>query len=322
MRRIILVAFEGAQTLDVTGPSEVFGSAERNHDAGYSVIVASTHGGLVKTSSVTLETTSLSTLRPTAHDTVLVVGGNEKAIRGAIADHDLTRWVHRASRTVERLGSVCSGAFILASIGLLDGRRAATHWASIDRLRSYRPAIDVERDALFVHDGLWTSAGVTAGIDMCLAMVEQDHGAKLATAIAANLVLYARRPGFQSQFSDALVAQVEADDPLGRVIERARRSLKHASPSSLATWAAMSSRTFHRRCIEHTGLTPARLIQRIKVEAARAQLTTTRRPSKTIADACGFGSEDAMVAAFRRELGLRPREVRLLHQAPRLRRTS
>jgi transcriptional regulator GlxA family with amidase domain len=209
---------------------------------------------------------------------------------------------------------VCSGAFLLAAAGILDGKRATTHWSACDRLATFRPQVTVDRNAIFVRDGsVWTSAGVTTGIDMALAMVEDDHGRAVADAIAGRLVLYVRRPGFQSQFSDALVAQSTGSDPLGDVIAWARAHLRDADVDRLAQHAGLSLRTLHRRCQEHAGTTPAKLLDKLRVEYARTLLATTSMPAKALAAASGFGSPARMKRAFQRELGLGPRDYRVLN---------
>jgi transcriptional regulator GlxA family with amidase domain len=230
-----------------------------------------------------------------------------------MADAKLIAWLGRASSVVRRIGSVCSGAFILARAGLLDGHRVATHWASCERLADYRPAATVDRNAIFGRDGtLWTSAGVTTGIDMALAMLEDDFGRAVADRVAAQLVLYLRRPGFQSQFTEALLAQAQAGDPLGAIVARARSQLRSLDVPRLAKLAGLSGRTLHRRCREHLGMTPAKLVERLRVEHARTLLSTTVRSLKSIAHESGFSNGERMRRAFERELGVRPREVRLL----------
>lgn len=325
MPRVLIVAFDGIQTLDVAGPAEVFATARRHapDTADYEVAVVSRAGGrLLTTARMEIITRPLP--RPRATDTVLVAGGEEDAVRAAVGDATLRAWLQRAARTAKRIGSVCSGAFVLAAAGLLDGLRVATHWSACDRLATFRPSLEVDRDAIFVQQGkTWTSAGVTTGIDMALAMVELDHGRELADAVAARLVLYARRPGFQSQFSDALVAQTQASDPLGPAIAWARTHLRDAEVTSMAARAGMSVRTFHRRCAEVLGTTPAKLVERLRVEHARTLLTTADVPAKTLVATCGFGSTARMNRAFRRTLGVTARDVRLLFGArPRRRKRT
>mgnify|MGYP001424816261 CR=1 FL=1 len=316
MDRVLLVAFDGAQGLDVLGPAEVFAGVARHHaPAGYDVVLAVGGGRIRATSGVRMVVRDLLRVRPARTDTVLVVGGEEGAIRAAVGSRPLVRWVARAARVVRRIGSVCSGAFVLAQAGVLDGRRAATHWSACARLAAFRPQAIIDANAIFVQDGrVWTSAGVTTGIDMALAMVEEDHGRRVADAIAARLVLYARRPGFQSQFSEALVAQTTTSDPLGPAIAWARGNLRgNVDAGRLARRAGMSLRTFHRRCAERLGTTPAKLIEGLRVEQARTLLATTDLGSKTVAARCGFGSPRRMARAFERTLGVAPREYAVLH---------
>jgi transcriptional regulator GlxA family with amidase domain len=253
--------------------------------------------------------------RPRPPDTVLVAGGDDDGVRAALHDTDLVMWMARASHRVRRIGSVCSGAFVLARAGVLDGKRVATHWSACDLLAEFRPQLHVDPNAIFVQQGrVWTSAGVTTGIDMALAMVEEDHGPRVADAIAARLVLYVRRPGFQSQFSEALVAQREASAPFAGLLAWARSKLREdLDAAKLARRAGTSSRTFHRRCAEHFGTTPARLIEQLRVEHARTLLATTALETKTVALRAGFGSAGNMARVFKRTLGVTPSDYAVLH---------
>ncbi|MGH7439324.1 MAG: GlxA family transcriptional regulator [Polyangiaceae bacterium] len=315
MRRVILVAFSGVQTLDVAGPAEVFATASRQGTGpSYEVILASSTGGAIRTTcAFEMRTARLERVRVRATDTVLVAGGEESAVRAATVDAKLLRWLSRAAPVVRRLGSVCSGAFVLARAGLLDGRRAATHWSACATLAKLFPSVQVDSNAIFVRDGnVWTSAGVTTGIDMALAMVEEDHDRQLADRVAARLVLYARRPGFQAQFTEALLAQTEKGDPFGAVVARARAQLRRLDVPQLARLAGLSWRTLHRRCQTALGTTPAKLIERLRVEHARTLLSTTNRSLKSVAYESGFATGERMSRAFARELGMQPREVRLL----------
>ncbi len=315
MARAVLVVFEGVQTLDLTGPAEVFASAGRVREVPtYDVIIASIAGGELTTScGLPIRTQSLARIKPRRGDTVVVAGGDSAAISAAVADPRLTRWLLRAAPIVRRLCSVCSGAFVLATAGLLAGKRATTHWSACDRLAKMFPAVDVDRNAIFVTDGrIWTSAGVTTGIDMTLALVEEDFGRAIADEVAARLVLYVRRPGYQSQWSDALIAQTTGDS-LGPTIAWARANLAKADLDSLALRAGLSPRTFHRRCLEQLSTTPAKLLEKLRVERARDLLATSDQPVKSLAGSCGFTSPARMKRAFERELGLTPRAYRLLH---------
>jgi transcriptional regulator GlxA family with amidase domain len=245
---------------------------------------------------------------------VLVVGGADAAITTAMADAALAAWLVRAARVVRRIGSVCDGAFIAANAGILDGHTIATHWSSCDRLAKMFPAVTVDREAIFVRDRRrWTSAGVSTGIDMALAMVEEDLGRALADSVAAHLVLYARRPGFQSQFSEALVAQSNGSDPLGPVVMWVRANLRQPlDVTALARNAGMSVRSLHRHCLEVLDTTPAKLVEKLRVEHARTLLTTTQLGTKTIAARCGFGAAARMARAFDRTLGVAPSSYRMM----------
>lgn len=318
MPRVLIVAFPEAQTLDVTGPAEVFAAANRELGRQhYRVVLTSRRDGPLSTSSgLALHAQALDRTRPLAGDLVIVAGGEENAVERALETGDYVDWVKRASRRVSRLASVCTGAFLLAAAGVLDGKRAATHWQSCERLQQFRPQVSVDPNAIFVeHEGVWTSAGVTTGIDMALAMVERDHDARLADAVAARLVLYVRRLGFQSQFSAALLAQSDRSTPLADVIAWARAHLSEVDVNALSHRAGMSPRTFHRRCQSCLRTTPARLLEKLRVEQARTLLCTTVLPLKVVAADCGFGSPVRMHRAFLRELGTSPRACRLLFAA-------
>jgi transcriptional regulator GlxA family with amidase domain len=324
MPRVVIVVLEGAQTLDVTGPAEVFAAAGRALGRpAYQITFASSGGGRRTLScALVVDTRDLRTLRPRRDDIVVVAGGDDDPIRRAVGDPALLTWLRRAARIVHRLTSVCSGAFVLAAAGLLDGKRAATHWSACDQLAQLFPRIEVDRNAIYVEAGaIWTSAGVTTGIDMALALVEEAHGAAIADNVAARLVLYMRRPGYQSQWSDALVTQ-RAGASLAPAIAWARAHLGEADLDAIARRAGMSPRTFHRRCLDQLRTTPAKLLAKLRVERARDLLATSGLPAKSVAAACGFSSAVRMQRAFERELGLGPRAYRLLHPRGELKRVS
>jgi len=316
MPRVVVIVFDGVQTLDATGPAEVFATTGRVRGKPvYDVIYASVGGRkLVTSSGLTIHTRDLRKIRPSTTDTVVVAGGDDSPVIVACGDQALLAWLRRAAPGVERMTSVCSGAFVLAAAGLLDGKRATTHWLACERLAKLFPKVTVDGNAIFIRDGkMWTSAGVTTGIDMALAMVEDDHGRELADAVAARLVLYVRRPGFQSQFSDALVAQTAKSDPLGPAITWARAHLEQADVEAFAKRAGLSVRTLHRRCLDTLATTPAKLLDKLRVEHARTLLGTSDLAVKTLAARCGFGNPVRMKRAFERELGMGPREYRVMH---------
>ncbi len=313
---MLLIAYDGADGLDLFGPAEVFREAVQRLGApAYDVILAAPRGGSVAlTSGITVTALRLETLRPQPTDTVLVAGGADAAIDEAAADAVLIGWLSRAACIVGRIGSVCDGAFVVASAGILDGRRAATHWASCDRLARLYPKLQVDREAIFVRDGrVWTAAGVSTGIDMALAMVEEDHGRRIADSVAAHLVLFARRPGFQSQFSEELVAQTSASDPMGPVIAWLRSNLRgRLDVETVARKAGLSVRSLHRCCLRALDLTPAKLVEKLRVEQARTLLATTQLGTKAIAARCGFNSAPRMSRAFDRALGVTPGAYRMM----------
>jgi transcriptional regulator GlxA family with amidase domain len=310
-RPVELLAFPQVQILDVTGPLQVFATA--NDIVGdavppYAIHVVSQAGGAVTSSSgMGLLAHRLPPLG-SALDTLIVAGG--PGIEAAAADEALVDWVRRRGRQARRFASVCTGAVLLATSGLLDGRRAATHWTLCSELARRFPSVQVQPDPIFVQDGpAWTSAGVTAGIDLALALVEEDLGRSVALAVARYLVVFLKRPGGQAQFSAALALQ---DD--GRFDTLHSWMGAHLSGdlslAVLADQTGMSTRSFSRHYLEATGQTPARAVESLRVEAARSLLMDSRLPVKRVAQRCGFGSEETMRRSFLRLLAATPQEYR------------
>jgi transcriptional regulator GlxA family with amidase domain len=314
VRVVEVLAYPAVQLLDVTGPLQVFASVN-DHVAGsggappYVVSIIAQGGGSVTASAgVGLATAPLPPAA-TPVDTLIVAGG--QGVEAASADPGLVDWVREHALQARRVASVCTGAFLLATSGLLDGRRAATHWSLCADLGRRFPAIRVEPDPIFVCDGsVWTSAGVTAGIDLALALVEQDLGRTVALAVARYLVVFLKRPGGQAQFSAALSLQA-AEDRFGALHNWINRHLADdLSVPVLAGQASMSERSFSRRYTEATGLPPGRAVERLRVEAARRLLSDSRLPVKRIAQRCGFGSEETMRRSFLRLLAATPQDYR------------
>ena len=314
VRVIDVLTYPLVQLLDVTGPVQVFASAnDFVVDAGgappYLVKVVSQNGeGATASAGVTLVAGPL-TKTSEALDTLLVAGG--QGAEAAAENPVLVDWVRQRATRARRVASVCTGAFLLAAAGLLDGRRAATHWKYCAELALRFPAVRVEPDPIFVCDGpVWTSAGVTAGIDLALALVEEDLGRAVALAVARYLVVFLKRPGGQAQFSAALALQA-ADDRFGALHHWINSHLDDdLSLSVLADQARMSERSFSRHYAEATGQTPARVIERLRVEAARRLLSESRTPVKRISQRCGFGSEETMRRSFLRLLAVTPQDYR------------
>jgi transcriptional regulator GlxA family with amidase domain len=312
LRRVVVLAFKDAQLLDITGPAQVFATAEEmgSTDGGYAITLVSPEGGIVTTSSgIGIASAPLAAARGPI-DTLVVAGG--WGVRAAMADRGLIARIRSWSKRARRTCSVCSGAFLLAEAGLLNGKRAATHWSRCGELQTRYPAVRVEPDPIFVRDGaIWTSAGVTAGIDLALALVEADLGHDLAMRVARRLVVFLKRPGGQSQFSAPLSAQLAADDGLGALHGWMADHLDaDLRVERLAARAGMSPRTFARVYAAKLGTTPAKTVERLRVEAARRALEDGGAPIKRIAHRCGFGDEERMRRAFVRRLGVSPSEYR------------
>jgi transcriptional regulator GlxA family with amidase domain len=313
-RVVEVLAFPAVQLLDVTGPLQVFAStndivAEAGGVRPYAVRVVAPGGASVTASAgLSLATEVLPPIEAPI-DTLVVAGG--QGVEAAAADPALVDWVRCRAGQARRTASVCTGAYLLAATGLLDGRRAATHWSFCADLARRYPAILVESDPIFVQDGsIWTSAGVTSGIDLTLALVEQDLGRTVALAVARYLVVFLKRPGGQAQFSAALSLQA-AEDRFGALHEWIAEHLAgDLSLTALAAQAGMSERSFSRHYAEASGLTPARAVERLRVEAARRLLSETRQPVKRIAQSCGFGSEETMRRSFLRLLAASPQDYR------------
>jgi transcriptional regulator GlxA family with amidase domain len=311
--RVRLLAYEGCQLLDVTGPAAVFGAANEDRSTPfYDLAIVSPDGGVVKTNSgVALQSQKIGGQL----DTLLVAGGSA-GLRAAMAREDVRRWLRKAAPGTRRFGSVCTGAFVLAAAGLLDGKRVATHWASCGRLADKFPALSVDAEALYVVDGkVWTSAGVTTGIDMALALVEADLGAPTANLIARHFVLYARRPGYQSQFSPMLQAQAAADAPFAALIDWMQDHLdRDLDVPTLARHAGYSERSFYRRFTEATGKTPAHFVEDLRLDAART-LLAKGLSVKSIAARIGLKSSGRLGQAFERRFGMAPSLFREMHAA-------
>ncbi len=309
-----VLAFPSVQVLDVTGPLQVFASAndivgEAGGPWPYAPRVVAHGGGRVMASAglgLLVDPLPPSGGHP---DTLIVAGG--QGVPAAASDPLLIDWVRERAGQSRRVASVCTGAFLLAAAGVLDGRRAVTHWSFCAELARRFPAVRVEPDPIFVRDGpVWTSAGVTAGIDLALALVEQDLGRAVALAVARYLVVFLKRPGGQAQFSAVLSLQT-AEDRFGALHAWLDGHLADdISLPVLARRAGMSERSFSRHYAEATGLTPGRAVERLRVDAARRLLSDSRLPVKRVAQRCGFGSEETMRRSFLRLLAVTPQDYR------------
>jgi transcriptional regulator GlxA family with amidase domain len=308
-RRIIFLTYEGAELLDLAGPSAVFSSA--NHLSGrklYEIIVASVMPGKTPQScGIALYTLPISELNFAPNDTVLIVGADSRPLAAAMADVELTRQLSAAAAKAERFGSICTGVFALAAAGLVSNKMVATHWAAAAQLSHWFPDVNCDADALYVTDGkLWTSAGVTTGIDMALAMLEHDHGGLLKASVARRLVIYSHRPGHQSQFSELLAAQAKEGERFAGLINWLGASTGVAvSIERMAEHVGMSPRTFHRQFVATFGQTPGKLFEALRLDAAR-RLLEGNAPVADVALQTGFHSESAFRSAFKAQYGVTP----------------
>ena len=313
---VLIVLFDGVQSLDVTGPLEVFhGARDHQGNHAYQVRTASLGGGPVRTSSGlrVVPDGDLRALVPAAGEPgqpgLLVVPGGQGARRPA---PELAGWLREHAVAARRVASVCTGAFLLAEAGLLDGRRVTTHWFYCEELGRRYPAVEVDPDPIFIEDGrVATSAGVTAGIDLALALVEDDLGRDAALAVARHLVMFLRRPGGQAQFSAQLSAQVAQRGPLRDVQQWiAEHPADDLSVEVLARKASLSPRHFARAFTAEVGMPPGRYVERVRLEAARRQLEDTAAGVEQTARACGYRTPEAMRRAFTGTLGVSPAEYR------------
>lgn len=320
MHRIAFVAYPGFELLDVSGPASVFNGAnralaQRGRPAFYEILIISASGGSIASSAgVTLETHRISEVERGDIQTLLVVGAEREHLLPAIQDRELRAAIPGLAAKAECFGSVCTGGFLLAALGLLDGHRIATHWDACAPFAAAFRKVTVDPQALFIAEGrLWTSAGVTTGIDMGLAMVTADLGAPIASEVAKRLVLYARRPGYQSQFSPLLQAQAKAESPFADLVAWIFANLRAPlDVPSLADRVGLTERTFHRRFVASMGETPAHFVQTARLDTAR-MLLHHGHSLKSVATEVGLYPTSRLAHAFERRFGVTPRLFREMH---------
>lgn len=316
-RLIVFILTPQTVMLDVTGPLQAFHEARDPVDgshgtAAYRTLLASSHGGPIMTDTgIALDTVVLADLDPGEIHTLIAAGSDE--MLNALGDANLIGWLEKYRSHIPRIGSVCIGAFILGAAGMLDNRACVTHWRWCQRLQTMFPHSRVATDPIFVRDGpVWTSAGVTTGIDMAVAMIEQDLGRDAALAVARSLIVFIRRPGGQSQFS--LPLEHQANDRTGRFDALhgwiAQNLQTRLSVEDLAEQTGMSPRNFSRIYKSVTGLSPARAVELMRLEAARTALEQTEKRISQIAISCGFGDDERMRRCFVKHLGVAPSNYR------------
>lgn len=313
-RHIVVLAVPPTEELDIVGPWEIFATANsaiRQQRPAYDIelVTTSKEGTLIGDSGLRLSATRHYDSLKGEIDTLIIPGGTgaQTTCEGAFLE-----WLGSVSKRVRRVVSVCTGAFLLAQAGLLDGKRATTHWMFANELARRYSRVKVEADRIYVRDGhMYTSAGVTAGMDLALALVEEDLGSTLALEVARRLVLFLHRPGGQAQFSTLLSAQAFAKKPLRELHVWIAENLKaNLSVENLAARVAMSPRNFARAFVREIGMTPARFIERLRVDAARSELETTDHGLETVALNAGFSTAEVMRKAFHRSVGTSPKEYR------------
>jgi transcriptional regulator GlxA family with amidase domain len=306
---VCILVFPEFQILDATGPASAFEIASREGAAPvpYEIRLVSLRGGPIRSSSGLIVDTQ--PLPNSGFDTLMVSGG--QGTFGAATCKDTLAFVRQALQQCRRICSVCSGSYVLAAAGLLDGKRATTHWERARDLQRRFPAVTVEPDCIYVREGrIWTSAGVTAGIDLALALVAEDHGHTVAKRAAKQLVVFHRRPGGQSQYS-ALLELEGKTDRIGKALSFAREHLREPlSVEQLAAQACLSPRQFARSFSEETGQTPAKAVEQLRVEAARLEVEAGRLTLEQVAESVGFKDPERMRRAFLRAFGSPPQALR------------
>ena len=320
MHHVVFVVYPGFELLDTSGPISAFNGANRALKQGggqpfYGIELVSAGGGLIASSSgIVVDTRRIDELCSEPIDTLLIAGAEREPLLQAMADPAIREALPPLTRGAGRFGSVCSGVFFLAALGLLNNHRVATHWDACTPLAEAFPSLRVDPDALYVTDGqVWTSAGVTTGIDMALAMIAYDLDAAIAGQVAKRLVLYARRPGYQSQFSPLLKAQVKAYCPFAELIEWVHANLNAPlDVPALAARAGLTERTFHRKFVAATGETPARFVEIARLDAAR-MLLSRGLTLKSVSVQVGLFPATRLSEAFERQFGISPRLFRDMH---------
>ncbi len=308
MQKIVFICFDRFQSLDLTGPLEVFNYAQTENPC-YSLQVYSKFGGLIKsTSGIEVQTKSFTPL--SSKDTMVVIGG--AGIYDAIEDKQFMYYIKTQAKKVKRIVSVCSGAFALAEAGLLDGKRATTHWNVAEKFTERYPEVKLEPDAIYIREGnILSSAGITAGMDLSLSLVEEDFDRPTAMHIARMLVIYYRRLGGQSQFSEQLQTQTLGTKKFGKLLEYVRaHPNKDLSITALALKSAMSERNFSRRFTDEVGISPGKYVERIRLNTAKHYLENTDKSLDVVAQKSGFNSGEILRRLFKRHHGINPSEYR------------
>lgn len=309
MKKIVFICFDNFQSLDLVGPMEVFAQANTHKAQQYKLHILSVDGGTVRASSgLEIQTQRLKLINPL--DTLIVIGGN--GVYAAIENKRLLQYVIKQAAKARRVVSICSGAFLLAEAGLLKGKKVTTHWKVCDKFRNSYPEIELDPDAIFVRDGkVTTSAGVTAGMDLCLSLVEEDIDRDTAMSIARMLVIYYRRAGGQTQFSETLKTQTLGDKKFSDLCSFIQENPDYdLSVPALSEYSAMSERNFSRCFTLEVGMPPGKYVEKTRLESAKHLLENTHKNLDEISQRCGFSSSEILRRLFKRCHGIAPSEYR------------
>lgn len=315
-KRIILFIYDGFELLDLAGPSSVFNAVNlTSNQSSYDLMVASASGGPIETSGgVEVSSLSIKNIRIHHEDTILITGAETSSLLKVRKNNTIVKWLINANLKCERLGSICSGSFLLAETGLLDNKHATTHWLLVDRLQSDFPEVKVNKKSLYVNDGkYWSSAGVSTGIDMALELVRQDCGAKVMGMVAKGMVIYKHRPGNQSQFSQLLHFQINSNNDFSDLIAWVSNNLhKVIRIEQMSDFMHMSTRTFHRKFTDSFGTTPAKFVEHVRLSRAK-ELLDEKISIKQVLIKTGFRSEAGFRKLFNSYFGINPGLYRQLH---------
>ena len=311
-RSVVILLFDGVQALDVTGPVDVLAQAELREPGSYSQRFVAAKPEIKTSSGLLLKADALASMDVSSIHTLLVPGGDAVAVASALRDAPMMRWLGSAVRAADRVASVCSGAFFLAQLGVLNNRRATTHWMGLELLSSSAPTAAVDADAMYTEDGhIWTSAGIAAGMDLALALVRRDLGPDAALAVARDLIIPVARTTGQLAYAEPMRWANQPANDLDSVLAYVAANIdKRLSVEDMAGAVGMSVRSFHRRCKQVYRITPAELLHRARLEKARVALLNSNAPLKEIAARVGYSSETALSHAFKRRFCMSPTDFR------------
>lgn len=311
-RSVAVLLFDGIQTLDVTGPLDVFAQAEQRRSGSYALTCVGSQKVIKTSSGLEVIAHSFSTLNLNDLDTLVIPGGDAQALAGVLKDDETIAWLKTASRKARRIASVCTGAFILSSLGLLKNKRATTHWQGLDRISALDRTTKVDRDALYTEDGkVWTSAGIAAGMDLALALVRRDLGADVALEVCRDLVIPLARSTGQSAYTEPQTWHDQKAGDLEGLKSFVEKNLtKPLTVEIISETVGLSARTFHRRCVARFNMTPARFVQEVRLERARTLLLNSKAPLKELAARVGFSDEASLSHAFKKRFQVSPAAFR------------